>query len=103
MSGMGRDLSLDWISRTLYVVENNGEQGTSSIMGYHMDQQLYTPVIGSEDNNIGAVISDPYTRSASQCISERLVNVNTVNACVPITLKAAFQNRNMCTYMKNGI
>ena len=63
MSGTGRDLSLDWISRTLYVVEKIGEQGTSSIMGYHMDQELYTQVIGSQDKNIGAVISDPYTRS----------------------------------------
>ena len=63
MSGTGRDLSLDWISRTLYVVEKIGEQGTSSIMGYHMDQELYTQVIGSQDKSIGAVISDPYTRS----------------------------------------
>ena len=63
MSGTGRDLSLDWISRTLYVVENSDERGASSIMGYHMDQALYTQVIGSKDRSIGAVISDPYTRS----------------------------------------
>ena len=62
MSGKGHDLSLDWISRTLYVVENAGEPAASRIMGYHMDQDLYTPIINSTNRNIRAVISDPYAR-----------------------------------------
>ncbi|XP_076466208.1 proto-oncogene tyrosine-protein kinase ROS-like [Babylonia areolata] len=60
MSGQGKDLNLDWISRTLYVVERTeGPSASSTIMGYHMDQDIYTRVIVSQ-NTIGSVISDPY-------------------------------------------
>ncbi|KAL8573555.1 hypothetical protein ACOMHN_047826 [Nucella lapillus] len=60
MRGRGSDLNLDWISRTLYVVENGEPAGASSIMGYHMDQGSYMRVIDTSDNTIGSVISDPY-------------------------------------------
>ncbi|KAK7463223.1 hypothetical protein BaRGS_00038208, partial [Batillaria attramentaria] len=61
MMGTGVDLTLDWISRTLYVVENDSTpHGGSSIMGYHMDQDVYRAII-TTNKRIGSVISDPYT------------------------------------------
>ncbi|XP_025097919.1 proto-oncogene tyrosine-protein kinase ROS-like isoform X4 [Pomacea canaliculata] len=60
MSGLGSDLSLDWISRVLYVVEKEPNEGNSSIMGYYLDQDRYTTIITRNDS-IGSVVSDPYT------------------------------------------
>jgi hypothetical protein len=69
MGGKGVDLSLDWISRTLYMVtENGGEHTTNSIMGYHMEQALYTQIVSRINITIGSVISDPYARYVSSFV-----------------------------------
>ncbi|ESP04075.1 hypothetical protein LOTGIDRAFT_156686 [Lottia gigantea] len=57
-----KDMTMDWVSRTLYIVEEGKGGESDRIMGYHVDQQKYQLVI-NRNTTIGSVLSDPYTSS----------------------------------------
>ncbi|XP_021360876.1 proto-oncogene tyrosine-protein kinase ROS-like isoform X2 [Mizuhopecten yessoensis] len=56
----GVDLSLDWISQTLYTAEVDHTRGISSLGAYKLDQGQYVS-LQDRPQAIGAVVADPYT------------------------------------------
>ena len=60
LNGTGKDLSMDWISRTLYTVEEES-MTKSRIMGYHIDQDTYEEIL-LRSKPVGSIVTDPYTR-----------------------------------------
>lgn len=60
LNGTGLDLTIDWISRTLYVVESDG-LNHSRIMQYNIDTREYKMFL-SRSAYIGSIVADPYNR-----------------------------------------
>ncbi|XP_067675199.1 proto-oncogene tyrosine-protein kinase ROS-like isoform X2 [Haliotis asinina] len=60
LDGVGKDMSIDWISRTLYVVEKMGD--LNRIMAYDIDKKMYREIM-NRSVSVGSVLSDPYTSS----------------------------------------
>ncbi|XP_060072094.1 proto-oncogene tyrosine-protein kinase ROS-like [Ylistrum balloti] len=60
LNNSGLDLSLDWISRTLYIVEVDHTRNTSSLGAYKLDQGQYVS-LQDRPQAIGAIVADPYT------------------------------------------
>ncbi|XP_035828604.1 proto-oncogene tyrosine-protein kinase ROS [Aplysia californica] len=58
LKGNGRDVTIDWISRTLYTVEN-ASPNRSNVMQFNMDHGGYSLLV-SRPEHIGSVIADPY-------------------------------------------
>lgn len=59
LDGVGKDMSIDWISRTLYVVEEMGD--LNRIMAFDIDKRMYREIM-NRSVSVGSVLSDPYTR-----------------------------------------
>ena len=53
------DMSVDWISRTLYIVEDRDGEG--HIRSYEIDKDQQFEVI-KRPHKIGNIVLDPYTR-----------------------------------------
>lgn len=60
LNGKGQDLTVDWISRTLYVVEIFSS-GESSILQFNMDMGDYS-ILLTRNTSIGSIVANPYNR-----------------------------------------
>ncbi|XP_069131795.1 proto-oncogene tyrosine-protein kinase ROS-like isoform X3 [Argopecten irradians] len=60
LNNSGVDLSLDWISRTLFIVEVDRTRGTSTLGAYKLDQREYIS-LQERPQAIRAIVADPYT------------------------------------------
>ncbi|KAJ8314937.1 hypothetical protein KUTeg_007087 [Tegillarca granosa] len=55
----GYDLSLDWISRTLFITEADSSGQTGSIQAYQIDQRVQTELVTGRQT-IRNIVADPY-------------------------------------------
>ncbi|RUS81024.1 hypothetical protein EGW08_011229 [Elysia chlorotica] len=66
LNASGVDVTIDWISRTLYTVESLNN-GASFIKQYYIDREVHRQLIStqliSRQAIIGSIVADPYTSS----------------------------------------
>ncbi|CAG2239895.1 Tyrosine-protein kinase Btk29A,Tyrosine kinase receptor Cad96Ca,Discoidin domain-containing receptor 2,Tyrosine-protein kinase receptor TYRO3,Putative neurotrophin receptor LTRK 1,ALK tyrosine kinase receptor,Tyrosine-protein kinase ABL2,Tyrosine-protein kinase abl-1,Tyrosine-protein kinase receptor UFO,Macrophage colony-stimulating factor 1 receptor,Leukocyte tyrosine kinase receptor,Tyrosine-protein kinase receptor Tie-1,Receptor-type tyrosine-protein kinase FLT3,ALK tyrosine kinase receptor homolog scd- len=60
LEGKVTDLAVDWIRRSLFIVEVNSSQSTSSIITYLLDQSI-SYKLQSRDGIINSIVTDPHT------------------------------------------
>ncbi|CAC5423207.1 unnamed protein product [Mytilus coruscus] len=60
LNGKVTDLAVDWIGRTLFIVEVNSSQSTSTIITYLLDQRI-SYKLQTRDGIINSIVADPHT------------------------------------------
>ena len=61
VNGTVRDIAMDWISRTIYMVVRHETGNRSVILAYLMDQGIHREVL-SRPGTVSSIAVQPYTR-----------------------------------------
>lgn len=60
LEGQGQHMTLDWVSRTVYIANTKSDISPSKIVQYQLDLESHS-VLVSRSNNIGDIAVDPYS------------------------------------------